>query len=171
MVMHGFHKAYQDSVMEIWEVPAPAPYYEVMQGGPCTLTTERREDVTAVCSSPAKLRRRELYMPGWNVRKNGAAIEAVRQDGIFQGTSLPAGPSKVHYNFTPSSCGDWLGGVPDGHGGAALATGTDRTRQKRREKRNVRGMNQRLSAEVGGFRRRFVRSPSYKLLRSSGTIR
>jgi hypothetical protein len=101
MVMHGFHKAYGDSVMEIWEVPEPAPYYEVMQGGPCTLTTERREDLTAVCSSPAKLRRRELYMPGWNVRKNGAAIEAVQQDGIFQATSLPAGLSKVHYNFTP----------------------------------------------------------------------
>jgi hypothetical protein len=101
MVMHGFHKAYQDSVMEIWEVREPAPYYEVMQGGPCTLTTERREDVTAMCSSPAKLRRRELYMPGWNVRKNRAAIEAVQQDGIFQATSLPAGLSKVHYNFTP----------------------------------------------------------------------
>ena len=101
MLMHGFHKAYGDSVMDIWEVPEPAPYYEVMQGGPCTLATEQREDVTAVCSSPAKLRRRELYMPGWNVRNNGAAIQAVQQDGIFQATILPAGLSKVHYNFLP----------------------------------------------------------------------
>ena len=52
MLMHGFQKAYGDSVMDIWEVPEPAPYYEVMQGGPCTLATEQREDVTAVCSSP-----------------------------------------------------------------------------------------------------------------------
>jgi hypothetical protein len=101
MLMHGFHKAYGDSLMDIWEVPEPAPYYEVMQGGPCTLATEQREDVTAVCSAPAKLRRRELYMPGWNVRNNGAATEAVPQDGIFQATTLPAGLSKVHYNFTP----------------------------------------------------------------------
>ena len=101
MLMHGFRKAYGDSVMDIWEVPEPAPYYEVMQGGPCTLAAEQREDVTAVCSSPAKLRRRELYMPGWNVRNNRATIEAVQQDGIFQATTLPAGPSKVHYNFTP----------------------------------------------------------------------
>ena len=101
MLMHGFHRVYGDSVMDIWEVPDPAPYYEVMQGGPCTLTTEQREDVTAVCSSPAKLRRRELYMPGWNVRNNRAAIEAVQQDGIFQATTLLAGVSKVHYNFTP----------------------------------------------------------------------
>jgi hypothetical protein len=101
MLMHGFHKAYGDSVMDIWEVPEPAPYFEVMQGGPCTLATEQRENVNAECSSPAKLRRRELYMPGWNVRNNGAAIEAVQQDGIFQATTLPAGQSKVHYNFTP----------------------------------------------------------------------
>jgi uncharacterized membrane protein YfhO len=40
-------------------------------------------------------------MPGWNVRKNSGAVEAVQQDGIFQATSLPAGPSKIHYNFTP----------------------------------------------------------------------
>ena len=99
--MQGFHKAYGDSVMDIWEVPDPAPYYEVVQGGPCTLAAEQREDVTAECSSPAKLRRRELYMPGWNVRSNGAAIEAVQQDGIFQATTLPAGLSKVRYNFTP----------------------------------------------------------------------
>ena len=101
MLMHGFQKAYGDSVMDIWEVPEPAPYYEVMQGGPCTLAAEQREDVTAVCSSPAKLRRRELYMPGWNARKNVATSEAVQQDGIFQATTLPAGLSKVHYNFTP----------------------------------------------------------------------
>jgi hypothetical protein len=101
MLMHGFHKVYGDSVMDIWEVPEPAPYYEVMQGGPCTLATEQREDVTAVCSSPAKLRRRELYMPGWNVKNNATAIVAVQQDGIFQATTLPGGLSKVHYNFTP----------------------------------------------------------------------
>lgn len=99
--MHGFQKAYGDSVMDIWEVPEPAPYYQVVQGGPCSLATEQREDVTAVCSSPASLRRRELYMPGWNVRNNGAAVQPVQQDGIFQATPLAAGLSKVHFNFTP----------------------------------------------------------------------
>lgn len=101
MPMHGFHKAYADSMMDIWEVPEPAPYYEVIQGGPCTLATEKREDLTAMCSSPAKLRRRELYMPGWKVGNNGATTEAVQQDGIFQAITLPAGMSRVHYHFTP----------------------------------------------------------------------
>ncbi len=101
MPMRGFHKAYADSMMDIWEVPEPAPYYEVVQGGPCTLATEKREDLTATCSSPARLRRRELYMPGWNVRNSEAATEAVQQDGIFQTITLPAGVSRVHYHFTP----------------------------------------------------------------------
>jgi hypothetical protein len=101
MLIRGFHKVYGDSVMDIWEVPQPAPYYEGVQSGPCTLATEQREDVAAVCSSPAKLRRRELYMPGWNARDNGASIEAVQQDGIFQATNRPAGPSKVHHHFKP----------------------------------------------------------------------
>jgi hypothetical protein len=101
MPMRGFHKAYADSMMDIWEVPEPAPYYEVVQGGPCTLATEKREDLTATCSSPARLRRRELYMPGWNVRNSEAASEAVQQDGIFQTITLPAGVSRVHYHFTP----------------------------------------------------------------------
>jgi len=144
MLMHGFHKAYGDSVMDIWEVPKPAPYYEVMQGGPCTLATEQREDVTAVCSSPAKLRRRELYMPGWNVRNNGTAIEAVQQDGIFQATMLPAGLSRVHYNFTPPHMEI---------GWAACLTG-------------VMG----LFWQLLRIARRLVRSRSHKLLRSSGTI-
>ena len=62
MPMRGFHKAYADSMMDIWEVPEPAPYYEVVQGGPCTLATEKREDLTATCSSPAKVAaQRTLY--------------------------------------------------------------------------------------------------------------
>ena len=101
MLVRGFQKAYGDSLMDIWEVPQPAPYYDVIQGGPCTLASEERESVTAVCSSPAKLRRRELYMPGWNVRNNGTGIKAVEQDGIFQATLLPAGSSKVHFDFAP----------------------------------------------------------------------
>jgi hypothetical protein len=101
MLMRGFRKVYADSVMDIWEMPEPAPYYEVMEGGPCALTMVKREAVEAACSSPAKLRRRELYMPGWNITNNGGASEAVQQDGIFQTTTLPAGFSKLRYNFTP----------------------------------------------------------------------
>jgi len=97
----GSRKAYADSVMDIWELPNPVPYFQVNEGGPCTLLTMRREDVTAECFAPATLVRRELYMPGWQVTVNGTAAAAVQQNGIFQSTALPAGRSQVRYHFVP----------------------------------------------------------------------
>jgi hypothetical protein len=97
----GVHKAYADSVMDIWELPNPAPYFQVIQGGPCTLSTMRHEDVSAECVAPATLLRRELYMPGWRVTVNGAAPAAVQQNSIFQSAVLPGGRSQVRYHFAP----------------------------------------------------------------------
>jgi hypothetical protein len=101
----GLRKAYADSVMDIWELPNPAPYFQVIQGGPCTLSTTQREDVTAECAAPATLLRRELYMPGWRVKVNASAAAAVKQDGIFQSAALPAGRSQVRYHFAPPYIG------------------------------------------------------------------
>jgi hypothetical protein len=101
MTQHGLHKVYADSLLDIWEIPAPAPYYEVMAGGPCVLTAMEREAVTATCSSPARLRRRELYMPGWQAKPSKGNVQPVQQDGIFQTTALPQGASDVRFSFTP----------------------------------------------------------------------
>ncbi|MGD0178476.1 MAG: hypothetical protein ABSC15_01580 [Terriglobales bacterium] len=97
----GLRKVYSDSVMDIWELPNPAPYFQVIQGGPCTVSTTQREDVTAECAAPATLLRRELYMPGWRVSVNRALAAAVWQDGLFQSAALPAGHSQVRYHFAP----------------------------------------------------------------------
>jgi len=104
MPLPGFHKVYADSIMDVWELPDPAPYYEVTGSGFCRLVNQTREDVTADCSAPARLRRRELYMPGWRVTMNGEDA-AVGQDGIFQSALLPAGRSLVRYQFTPPYMG------------------------------------------------------------------
>jgi hypothetical protein len=101
MALAGLRKVYADSVMDIWELPNPAPYFQVIQGGPCTFLSMQREDVTAECVAPATLLRRELYMPGWRVKVNGMAAAAVQQNGIFQSDTLPAGRSQVRYHFTP----------------------------------------------------------------------
>jgi hypothetical protein len=101
MALPGSRKVYADSVMDIWELPNPAPYFQVIQGGPCTLLSMQREDVTAECVAPATLLRRELYMPGWRVTTNGTAAAAVQQDRIFQSASLPVGRSQVRYHFAP----------------------------------------------------------------------
>jgi hypothetical protein len=99
--LSGAKKAYADSVMDIWELPNPASYFQVIQGGPCTLLTTLRESVTAECVGPATLLRRELYMPGWRVTVNGTAAAAVQQNGIFQSAILPAGRSQLRYHFAP----------------------------------------------------------------------
>ncbi len=101
MALPGSRKVYADSVMDIWELPNPAPYFQVIQGGPCTLLSMQREDVTAECVAPATLLRRELYMLGWRVTANGTTAAAVQQDGIFQSASLPVGRSQVRYHFAP----------------------------------------------------------------------
>ena len=97
----GLHKAYADSVMDIWELPNPAPYFQVIQGGPCTFLSVQREEVTAECAAPATLLRRELYMPGWRVKVKATPATSVQQDGLFQSAALPAGHSQVRYHFAP----------------------------------------------------------------------
>ena len=92
---------YSDSVMNIWELPTPAPYFEVISGGPCTLSTARRDDLTAECSAPARLLRRELYMSGWRVMVNDGPAVAVEPEGVFQATSLSKGQSHARYHFAP----------------------------------------------------------------------
>lgn len=99
--LSGPKKAYADSVMDIWELPNPASYFQVIHGGPCTLLTTLRESVTAECVGPATLLRRELYMPGWRVTVNGTTSATVQRNGIFQSAILPAGRSQVRYHFAP----------------------------------------------------------------------
>ena len=99
--LSGLRKAYTDSLLDIWELPDSAPYFQVIRGGPCTLSTMMREEMTAECMGPATLMRRELYMPGWRAAVNGKAPTAVQQEGIFRSDALPAGHSQVRYSFTP----------------------------------------------------------------------
>jgi hypothetical protein len=95
------HQIYSDSLMDIWELPGAAPYFQVIQGGPCTLSGIYREGLTSDCAHPAVLLRRELYMPGWSVMRNGAESEPVQENGIFQTSTVPAGQNQVRYTFTP----------------------------------------------------------------------
>jgi hypothetical protein len=97
-------KVYADAIMDIWELRNSSPYFQVMQGGPCTLSAMQADEVTVICEASATLVRRELYMPGWRVAVN-SAVTAVRQSGIFQAAVLPVGRSQVQYYFTPPFVG------------------------------------------------------------------
>jgi uncharacterized membrane protein YfhO len=56
--------------------------------------------MVAQCTHAATLLRRELYVPGWSVRVNGADVPLVEQD-IFQAVDLPAGESSVEFTYAP----------------------------------------------------------------------
>ncbi|MBV8672491.1 MAG: hypothetical protein JOZ33_03570 [Acidobacteriaceae bacterium] len=98
--IQGLKKVYSDSLMDLWEVPDPAAYFEVVKGGPCKLSSLQRERLIADCSTPAVLLRRELFMPGWAASVSGYRV-AVRQHGIFQAADLPEGRSDVHFSYVP----------------------------------------------------------------------
>jgi hypothetical protein len=104
LALPGLRKVYADAIMDIWELRNSSPYFQVMQGGPCTLSAMQADEVTVICEASATLVRRELYMPGWRVAVN-SAVTAVRQSGIFQAAVLPVGRSQVQYYFTPPFVG------------------------------------------------------------------
>ena len=99
--LRGLKHVYSDSLMEIWEMSNPAPYYEVVSGGPCTMQDVRRETVVANCAAPASLMRRELFMPGWTAVVNKKRMVPTRVDDIFQAVGLPAGQSESRFRFVP----------------------------------------------------------------------
>ncbi len=92
--------AYHDKVMDIYELPSPAAYFEA-RGAPCELTPMGRQEVRALCQGPATLVRRELFFPGWRAEVNGTDVTISAVDQIFQGVALPAGPDEVRFAYAP----------------------------------------------------------------------
>ncbi len=93
-------RVYEDRLMAIYEVEAPAPYFEVI-GGACRLDVRGRERVTARCERPSSLVRRELHFPGWRAVVNGEAAPLRREAPLFQAVPLPAGESDVEFVYEP----------------------------------------------------------------------
>ena len=98
--MAGPVLAYSDAILSIYEVPDPAPYLSA-EGGACTVAPRSRTALTAQCSGPATLVRRELMMPGWHARVNGEVVEVARAGPLFQAVALPDGSSRVSFDYSP----------------------------------------------------------------------
>ena len=93
-----YRRAYRGGAMEILELSQPASYFEAPG---CTLRPLSRDRVAVDCHAPSRLRRLELYMPGWRARVGGSPAEVVRSAPIFQEVALPAGASTVVFEFWP----------------------------------------------------------------------
>jgi hypothetical protein len=90
-------RVYADSMVEIDELPNPAPYFSATG---CRLDVADRERLVARCSEPSVLTRREFFLPGWTARVGGIAADIVSAD-VLQTVALPAGESNVTFDFTP----------------------------------------------------------------------
>lgn len=93
-------KVYSDSLMDIYQLPAPKPYFQTMREA-CALTIQSRTDITANCPVTATLVRRELFFPGWEARINGHPTPITEQNGLFQSIALPLGLSHITYAYAP----------------------------------------------------------------------
>ena len=93
-------RAYADRLLTIFEIADPAPYFSAT-GGSCELTPHGREAVEARCDAPATLIRRELRMPGWTARVNGAPLEPAAAGEVFQSVPLPQGASRATFAYVP----------------------------------------------------------------------
>jgi hypothetical protein len=93
-------QVYTDHVMSIYALPDPKPYFDTL-GQKCELHFTDRENVTADCSAPATLLRRELFFPGWTASVDNAAATITEHRDLFQTVSLPAGRSHIVFRYEP----------------------------------------------------------------------
>jgi hypothetical protein len=99
-------KIYRDSVTEIFELPNPAPYFELIRGGPCRLDASDHDSLHAACSAPASVIRRELYLPGWHLTVGDRRKDVKPYGQLFQQFELPPGDVRVHFAYAPP--GAWI---------------------------------------------------------------
>jgi hypothetical protein len=91
---------YGDSILTIFELPDPAPYFQAL-GGDCQVQARGRGEAAADCRAPAVLLRRELFYPGWTARVDGAPAAIAPYQDLFQAVALPRGHSLVRYAYAP----------------------------------------------------------------------
>ncbi len=90
-------RAYADTTVAIFQIAEPKPYFEA---DGCTLHVDSRTRLTAQCSQPGMLLRRELSYPGWRAEHDGAPAR-VAAAGIYQTVALPAGLSHWRFFYAP----------------------------------------------------------------------
>ncbi|WP_458071503.1 YfhO family protein [Rhodanobacter sp. BL-MT-08] len=92
---------YSGDDMEIYELPHPKPYFDVLTGS-CKLWPANRNELTSNCATSAMLLRREAFYPGWRASIDGQTQSVTETNGIFQGLSLPQGNHRVVFSYRPT---------------------------------------------------------------------
>ena len=111
LLAKGLTKVYADDFIWIYQFPHPQPFYTAVG---CTTSQISFASVRVTCPHPSTLVRRELFMPGWSARVNGAGVSvsnwstssAARRSipgtpAPYQIVSVPSGTSTVDFSFRP----------------------------------------------------------------------
>jgi hypothetical protein len=85
--------------MTIYALPGTRDYFSADS---CELKPVSHDRVDASCPGPSKLLRLELYMRGWSATVNGQTMPVgLSEDGTFQSIDLPAGASRIEFQYEP----------------------------------------------------------------------
>jgi hypothetical protein len=96
----GLTPVAHDANTVLYRLSNPAAFYTTALST-CTLTQATVDHVEVNCPDATTLTRRELSMSGWRAHVNGTVVPIVSPDGLTQTISLPAGISKVSFDFLP----------------------------------------------------------------------
>jgi hypothetical protein len=97
---YSLRLVFTDQDFQVYELPHPQPYFQVVRGA-CRLSDSTRTSLSARCTQPSTIVRRELYAKGWTARTSGRSIAIKKSGDLFQAVDLPAGITKVTFNYTP----------------------------------------------------------------------
>jgi hypothetical protein len=98
----AFALAFSSVAARIYRLPGVKPYFDITSGGPCMVAAISRMVADVTCNAPAILLRRELFDAGWHATLGGTKTPVVQADGVFQAVMIPAGMSRVHYDYVPA---------------------------------------------------------------------
>ena len=65
------------------------------------ISIDDRAHLTAECSAPDRLVRRELFFPGWVASTSGGPLPIVEHGGLSRRSTLPAGRSELRFSYAP----------------------------------------------------------------------
>ncbi len=91
---------YHDQVMDIYELPHPAPFFGMQRGG-CDVQARSWNAADVHCAAPGTLIRRSLTFPGWHAEINGREVPIGTHNSIFEEVAVPAGASHVVFWYLP----------------------------------------------------------------------
>jgi hypothetical protein len=100
VVAAGLRQAFDDGQVSIFEVPYVTDYFHTVDPM-CQVKPLNWQAADVSCAGPSTLVRLELSDPGWSATRNGADAKVSTYGEIFQSVDVPAGTSRVTFDYAP----------------------------------------------------------------------